>query len=282
MNSAEMVYDNYLQQISSAESNNKTFIVNEQKNLLKENWEVYLKQPDWYIHLEPFLKEWIYTYVHDDAKVKAVREPFYLLIADMLEAGEIPLGKDGPDFDLTRRRRVENGLPPIDTLVIHHSEADPSEHMDEQPKILNAIGAIRQYAFEFAKTPELRGKAIWSGHFNNEGEQVFSAYNGLITPDGKTHWLLEDRERKYRLWHAGGEINDRSAGLVVVGNYEHASPPKLQIDGLARTIQENYTDISFNSGHIVGHSEVNASRTCPGDEFLGEDGWKKQLLSKLE
>lgn len=93
--------------------------------------------------------------------------------------------------------------------------------------------------------------------------------------------LLEDKDRKYRLWHAGGEINDRSAALVVVGNYEHSTPPMAQIDGLAEAIRENYVDVSFDPQHIVGHCEVNSARTCPGEEFLGENGWKNVLLANL-
>lgn len=280
MNSAEQLYTDYIDQVQ-LEPTIKPILVTEQKNKLRNHWTKYLQQPDWYIHLEPFLQEWIYSYVHDDQTVKAVREPFYLLVADMLENNEIPLALSGSDFDEPRRKRLEMGLPPIDTVVIHHSEADPGEHMDKQPKLLNAVGAIRQYAYEFAKNPELRGKPIWSGHFTPEGKQVFSAYNGLVTPDGNFTWMLEDRERRYRLWHAGGEINDRSAALVVVGNYERSIPPMVQIDGLARTIKENYPDVKFDSQHLLGHREVNSARTCPGENFLGEAGWKEALLDKL-
>jgi hypothetical protein len=281
MNSPEQIYDGYLEEVAGVHLSQKSAIVEEQKNKLRENWEQYLQQPDWYIHLEPFLQKWIYSYVHGDNRVKAVREPFYLLVADMFESGEIPLASNKPDFDKPRRRRIKEKLPPIDTLIVHHSEADVGEHMNEQPKLLNAIGAIRQYAFEFAKDPELRGKPIWSGHFTDEGRQVFSAYNGVITPDGSLHWLLEDKERQYMLWHAGGEINDRSAALVVVGNYEHSTPPIDQIDGLANAIRGNYNDVSFDTAHILGHREVNSARTCPGDQFLGENGWKNKLLAKL-
>jgi len=281
MISPDRIYEKYLDQVAQVKASEKINLVTEQKNRLREYWSEYLQQPDWYIHLEPFLQEWIYAYVHDDKTVKTVREPFYLLVADMLEENEIPLASNGPDFDEPRRRRVEQGLSPIDTVVIHHSEADPGEHIDIQPKLLNAIGFIRQYAFEFSQDVNLRGKPLWSGHFTSEGKQVFCAYNGIITPDGKREWLLEDRERRYRLWHAGGEINDRSAGLVVVGNYEHMSPSVIQINGLARTIQENYADVQFDSQHIVGHMEVNSARTCPGEEFLGDNGWKSTLLAKL-
>jgi hypothetical protein len=144
MNSPEQIYDGYLEEVAGVHLSQKSAIVEEQKNKLRENWEQYLQQPDWYIHLEPFLQKWIYSYVHGDNRVKAVREPFYLLVADMFESGEIPLASNGPDFDEPRRRRIEGGLPPIDTLIVHHSEADVGEHMNEQPKLLNAIGAIRQ------------------------------------------------------------------------------------------------------------------------------------------
>ncbi len=135
------------------------------KKQLRQQWGAYLKRSDWYIALEPFLKKWIWTDVHDDPKIKAIREPFYALVGEMLEQNEIPLGQNGPDFDLKRRQRIETEQPPIDMVIIHHSETDPEKNVEDEARKLNAIGAIRQYAYEFAQDPELRGKPIWSGHF---------------------------------------------------------------------------------------------------------------------
>src|SRR5258708_350908 len=175
----ERIYQEYLIEYGR-QFNNKNLLIVEQKERLKQYWGEYLKQPDWYILLEDFLQKWCWTYVHDDPLVDAIRKPFYALVGEMLDLGEIPLGVDGPNFDMARKERIEQGLPAIDTVVIHHSESNPEDTLGEEAKKLNAIGAIRQYAFEFAKDNTLRSKPIWSGHFTQEGKQVFVAYNALI------------------------------------------------------------------------------------------------------
>ncbi len=260
----------------------------ETRSELQEYWLKSLAYPDWYIRLQGFLQNWLWNYVHEDERVKTIRVPFYDLVGDMLEKNQIPLADYGPDFDLNRKKRrlnLKEGEFLVDTVVIHHSEGDPKPTLDAEVRNLNAIGFIRQYAHAYAEDSELRGRPIWTPHYSQEGKPVFAAYNAGVAPSGEIGWLLKDRNRAYTLWHAGGEMNTRSAAIVAVGNYEHAKPPLSQIEGIARAIQDNYSEIPFDTDHIRGHREVTPAgvvRTCPGEFFLGQNGWKNTLLSRLQ
>ncbi len=90
--------------------------------------------------------------------------------------------------------------------------------------------------------------------------------------------MVENPE--HTLWHAGGPANTNSVGLVVLGNYEHDIPPERQISALASAITGKYPDISPDM--IKGHREVNPLRSCPGDKFLGDSGWKKTLCDSVK
>ena len=121
----------------------------------------------------------------------------------------------------------------------------------------------------------VRGEPVWSGHFR-QGQMVFFAYHWLIRPDGTCERLLEDSAIG---WHAGNwNINTRSIGLALSGNYEHTPPPETQIAAVARLIKTQYPEIS--STHILGHRELRSDLTCPGNAFL--NGWKETLLQLLQ
>jgi hypothetical protein len=229
-------------------------------------WESKFRFPDWYNQLEHELTSFIFPVVHDDPALKAWRHQVYSLAGEMLERGEIPLASTGPNLDSERK--------PPDTIVLHHTEENPVISLAE----LNAIGMLRQYGFQYLENNvlnrQVRGEPIWSGHFR-QGRMVFFAYHWLIRPDGACERLLEDSAIG---WHAGNwEINTRSIGIALSGNYEHATPPAAQIEAAAHLISTYYP--SFARERILGHCEIRPQLTCPGDHFLAE--WKQHLLQLL-
>jgi hypothetical protein len=232
----------------------------------KRYWEENLKYPDWYIRLEKDLNEVFFPVVHDDAELKTYRHKIYDLVEEMLVRDQIPLGKTGPNLDKERKK--------VDMIVIHHSEEDANS----SPFKISAIGLIRLYAPKFLGHNDwkfdLRGKPVWSGHFY-KGQQVFFGYHWCVYPDGRSEqWLSDDKIG----WQSGvWDINTRSIGIVLAGNYEHFTPPITQIKGVAEIIKNNYSKVDKEK--ILGHLEVRGGRTCPGDKFLG--GWKETLINLI-
>ncbi len=218
-----------------------------------------LLKPDWYVPLEEYLRQEIFPVVHDNPEVKRKRHEFYELVEEMLAKENIPLAKNGPDWDAGRK--------PTDTIIIHHTEEEPWIKLTK----LSAIGFVRQYAKKYLESPKLRGKAIWSGHFKDD-QMVFFAYHWLIRPDGQKERLLED---KHIAWHAEGKSN--TIGIAFSGNYEHSSPPIKQIKAAAEIIRSYYDHV--DKAKILGHREVMSNRTCPGDQFLPK--WKQTLLQSI-
>jgi hypothetical protein len=229
-------------------------------------WESRLRFPDWYQRLEAELTALFFPVVHDDPQLKTFRNQVYALIAELLSRQEMPLAATGPDLDIARQ--------PIDTIVIHHTEEHPAISLDR----LSAIGLVRQYALQYLAGNvlghQVQGHPVWSGHFR-EGRMVFFAYHWLIRPDGTAERLLEDRHIG---WHAGDwQINTRSAGIALSGNYEAATPPLPQIEAAASVIRNHYPQIP--RAGIVGHREVRNELTCPGAHFI--ESWKDVLVSRV-
>lgn len=226
-------------------------------------WAGKFRSPDWYRQLEPELTNFIFPVVHDDPQLKAWRHQVYTLAGELLERNEIPLAQSGPDLDSERSV--------LDTIVLHHTEEDPQISLTK----LNAIGLLRQYGLQYLEDDVLgrgvKGEPVWSGHFR-QGRMVFFAYHWLIRPDGTCERLLEDHAIG---WHAGNwEINTRSVGIALSGNYEHSTPPAEQIAATARLISTQYPAIAHS--RVLGHCEINPQATCPGERFLRE--WKTQLI----
>jgi hypothetical protein len=229
-------------------------------------WENKFRCPDWYQQLAYELSNFIFTVVHDDPQLKAWRHQVYSLVGDMLERGEIPLASTGPDLDAARQ--------PLDTIVLHHTEEEALIPLAK----LNAIGLLRQYGQQYLENDVLgravQGEPVWSGHFR-QGRMAFFAYHWLIRPDGTCERLLEDRALG---WHAGNwDINTRSIGLALSGNYEHASPPAAQLAATAQLIRTHYPFIA--TARILGHQEIRPELTCPGEHFLAV--WRDPLLQAI-
>jgi hypothetical protein len=233
----------------------------------RTHWEHAFRQPDWYCRLERELRVALFPLVHDNPEIKAWRHQVYHLAGEMLTQGQIPLASTGPDLDEQRR--------PPDMVVLHHTEEEPDISLEK----LNAIGLLRQYGPHYLENDVLgravRGQPVWSGHFR-QGRMVFFAYHWLVRPDGTCERLLEDRAIG---WHAGNwHVNTRSIGIALSGNYEHTTPPARHIAAAARLILTHYPAIA--PAGVLGHCEIQASLTCPGDRFLS--GWKAQLMRYLD
>lgn len=233
---------------------------------MKSHWESNLQYSDWYIRLEKELNKYFFPVVHDDPSLKKSRHEIYDLIENYLSKDKIPLANEGPHFDEERKK--------IDTIIIHHTEEDPGMTKEK----LSAIGLVRLYAPKYlandVRGHKLRGEPLWSGHFMND-KQVFYGYHWLIRINGDVEQLLDD---KYIGWHSGiWDINTRSIGIALSGNYEHSSPPLKQIESAAKLIKNHYCAI--DKVKILGHREVKEGRTCPGDQFLSH--WKQMLLKIL-
>ena len=224
-------------------------------------WVEQLSYLDWHKRLEAYLRKEVFP-VTQDRKIKKLRQSFYETVEAMLLADKIPFAENGPDFDEERK--------PIDTIVIHHTSEDPKIRISK----LSAIGLVRQYAMEYlngdTKGYDLSGQPIWSGHFK-DGKMVFYAYHWLIRPDGEAAKLLEDNCIG---WHSGNwDINTRSVSIALSGDYTNQEPSEEQITTIKQIIGDNYSD----KEKILGHCQINPKTTCPGNKFLGPDGWLHQI-----
>lgn len=229
-------------------------------------WEEKLLYPDWYVRLADELQQIFFPVVHSDPHLKAFRHEVYALVAELLVEARLPLAQTGPNLDSQRK--------PVKLIVLHHTEEVPHLSLST----LSAIGLIRQYAQQYLEGnvlgQDVKGQPIWSGHFH-EGRMAFFAYHWLIRPDGTRERLLNDVAIG---WHAGNwEVNTRSIGIALSGNYEHGTPPAIQIAAVTQVIREHYPAISPE--HVLGHCEIRSGITCPGAYFL--EGWKETVLNAL-
>ena len=111
--------------------------------------------------------------------------------------------------------------------------------------------------------------------------QVFYPYHWLVYPDGSVKQLLRNREIG---WHAGNwEVNCRSIAIALVGDYTNSVPSIIVLQAVADIIRTHYRFILKDG--IIGHREVKMTAprttTCPGNLFLGPQGWKQILLDLI-
>lgn len=220
-----------------------------------EKWRSALRRRDWYIDLENELNGLLKT----EMLLEVDKSDIYRLVSEMLKDNAIPLATIGPDFDKDRDN--------IDTIIIHHSGLIRTD-----ANLLSAIGFVRQYGWDYLHKQtfghNLYGKAIWSGHFMGS-KQTFSAYHWLIYPNGKAQRLLKDN---YIGWHAGNwDINCRSIGIVLSGDFLQSPPTSEQIESL-QTLIGLYSHIQKQN--VLLHSDV-VDTLCPGEKFISK--WREVL-----
>lgn len=217
--------------------------------------------PQWYLRIENELKEFFYDY--DGKRENKTQEwldhrtEFVKMFHELLESDQIVLGNSGINWDKDRL--------PIDTIVIHHTST-PS---DLPMSAIDALGLIRLYAKIYSQKEEKEyGKPIWSNHFY-KGRLTFIAYHYIIKRDGSFEHILNDDQIA---WHSGDwNYNCRSVAVCFLDDLKDTRPTDKAIQ-TAQEIIKKYSHCT-----ILGHREIKPSTTCPGNLFLGNDGWKKKL-----
>lgn len=228
----------------------------------EDHWAEVIKRPDWYFEFVELAKK---------AKSELAAEQLTELnkkirnfFETALHEGEVTLADSGPNLDEQRQ--------PIDTIVIHHTSAEPGYQLS----YMNAVQLLNIYATAYASSAvrqerSLKQTAIWSGHFNN-GQQIFWGYHWLLRMDGQPERLLPDKQVG---WHSGNwDMNKRSIGICLDNDYEKKDPTDETLQFLASHIARYYPDVK----NIIGHCEV-TNTLCPGSDFL--DIWKPKLLHRL-
>lgn len=188
------------------------------------------------------------------------------IFEQLLNAHEVRLGTPGQD----ELEDQDEEREPISQIVIHHSSRREGITLSS----LNALQLLNLYVPVYQSRGEHR--PIYSGHFDEAGEQVFYRYHWKIGQDGTVTRLLNDEAIG---WHAGSwEVNKRSVGICIDDDLEHAAPTEASLRAAAEIIRTCYPQIEPTLKSVLGHNQATESQTtCPGDRFLG--GWKDELLA---
>ncbi len=233
-------------------------------------WSAALSKPDWFVVLADELKglrrQWEDSANPQRDDIKREVRGFF---ERKLLGGEIALADRGENMDVQRE--------PVDTIVIHHTSAQPGYTLPQ----MNAVHLLNLYVPYYLNPPvaaeqHLKGTPIWSGHFDGAGNPVFYAYHWLVRMDGSVERLLADGKIG---WHAGNwEINKRSVAICIDNDYTDLVPYDEVLKAVAGLIRTHYGAIPHV--RIFGHRDVGKLPTiCPGELF--EDGWKPVLLKLL-
>lgn len=228
----------------------------------EETIKIISEDPLWYQN--PKIKPMLDKYFREDEEGKSEefikeKRAFIQMVGDMLEDGKVKLGQPLENFD--------EGRLPVDTVVIHHSETAETANLN----YINGIHLFTLYIIPAFDNPENSnyGKPVYSGHYDEKGNQVFYGYHYIIRPDGTYKKVLKDEHIGY---HARG-VNANSVGITIIGSYDKKRPSSSAI----KTVKEILE--TYPGKRVVGHREVTPDTDCPGDTFFGENGWKKELLS---
>lgn len=216
--------------------------------------------PLWYLH--PELNGQLKEYFEEPEEGKSdefikEKRAFIQMTGDLLEKGEIKLGEPIEDFDAGRK--------PIEQVIIHHTDTPE----DIEYTYIHGIHFYTLYVMPIFMDPENSnyGEPVYSGHYDKSGNQVFYGYHYLVKPDGSYKKALKD---EYKGYHARS-ANTNSVGISFIGNYDTKKPSDASLQ-TAKKIADEYPNTK-----LLGHREVVPGTTCPGDTFLGKDGWKGQL-----
>ena len=230
-------------------------------------WRMRVQKPTWYLDYVQFINQAKTELGEKTDELDNLNKQVRHFFEEALLQDKICLASEGPDLDKERL--------PVNTIVIHHTSAKPGYTLS----YLNATHMLNIYAPYFAHPTidgekDLKGKALWSGHFK-DGKPVFWGYHWLMRMDGTFERLLEDNQLG---WHAGNwEINRRSVGICLDNNYDKQDPADDILQKLAAHIKAHYPNIG--SQNIIGHREARQGTVCPGAHFL--DGWKPVLQDHL-
>lgn len=167
---------------------------------------------------------------------------------------------------------------PVNQIVIHHSSRAEGIALPT----LNAMHLLNLYVpvYQNKNRPVLNSQGnyqpIYSGHFDESGEQVFYGYHWKVQQDGQAMRLLQDGALG---WQAGNwEINKRSVGICIDDDLKHSRPTNASLEAVASIINTYYSEVSVSEHAVIGHNEA-SSTICPGDQFMG--GWKEDLIKRI-
>lgn len=195
----------------------------------------------------------------DKTQRKESRDAVYGYFEMLLNEDKVMLGTIGKNWDAERK--------PIDTVVIHHTKGEGGMTWQR----LNAMHLLRLYAKSYlspSTEKEIQGLPVYSNHFRGE-RPVFYAYHWLVHADGTSERLLQDDQVG---WQAGNwDINCRSVGICLDGDFEHAVPPLAMIEATKGLIREHYANVEV--ARIIPHKSANPNTTCPG-EWYSQVSWK--------
>ena len=180
------------------------------------------------------------------------------------------------DFDKNYRAQFEG-------VIIHHTGTSNNITVEG----LSKIHKRRVYKPVFDAMRDIVGDKIYSNHFY-QGKETFCAYHWLVYPDGRKIKVLKDIIKirgkwyvDYVGWHAGTwEVNGKTIAIALVGNYLNSIPPKEALKSVADIIA-NYQKKTNLKLEILGHREVRQT-ACPGNRFLGRNGWKNVLIGMVK
>jgi len=228
-------------------------------------WAEAIAQVDWYVRLDADyrrLQQQIES--ADAATARAIKTEIREFFEHKLEAGDVALAGRGGNLDIQRAA--------IDIVVIHHTSAQPGYTLPR----MNAVHLLNLYRPHYLAMAEKHrvkpAPAVWSGHFDEAGRQVFYGYHWLVHMDGSATRLLSDRAIG---WHAGDwDINTRSVGICLDNDYMNGRAPSAEVlTAVKRLIRTHYPQLAPE--RIIGHREANPHTVCPGDSFI--DGWQREL-----
>lgn len=228
---------------------------------LKEYASIMEKEPLWYQNekLKPQLDRY-FRKSEEEASADFIQEKraFIQMVGTMLEQDKVKLGEPLENFDEERKD--------VDMVVIHHTET--SEESDFN--YIHGIHLFTLYVIPIFDNPQNSnyGKPVYSGHYDEKGRQVFYGYHYLVRPDGTVKKTLKDEALGY---HAR-QVNSHSVGIALIGSFQQSIPSQKTLESVRQILKQ------YPSTQIVGHREVVETTDCPGNTFLGDSGWKKELI----
>lgn len=230
-------------------------------------WRRLIQKPTWYFGYIQFINQAKAELGEKTQELDSLNKKVRHFFEAALKEDKVCLAKEGPNLDEQRL--------PVDTIVIHHTSAESGYRLS----YLNATQMLNIYAPYFANPTirsenDLKGKALWSGHFK-AGRQVFWGYHWLMRMDNTPTRLLDDNQLG---WHAGNwEINCRSVAICLDNDYEKQNPSDDILQKLAAHIKDHYPNVE--SQNIIGHCEARDSTICPGTNFVKT--WKPKLVKYI-
>ncbi len=232
------------------------------------NLQEIVQKGNWYLELNVTFTKYFLNYKqnydsqiddHAKSKFRTERNNIILELADLFKKDKIALGSP-KEFFFDEQRK------PIDTIVIHHTSRPTNTPLE----VMEVIHLLNLYIREFSNPNKpYYGKPLFSGHLRDD-KQTFLAYHYIIKNDGK---IINTLDEKYIGWHCGNwDYNCRSIAVTFDDDLDESRPSQAALESARELIRK------YSPKNILGHREIVNTTTCPGNLFLGEEGWKQELF----